>query len=187
MKFITCSLYYEAKPFLEKFSLSLIHKKPFYIYKGNNIILVITGIGSINAATAVTYMFTLYPPTKKDTLINVGIAAGKKKFMIGEIVSVKKVIDKCSNKVYFLKNNINIKLQQVSCLTVYKEQTESIKYDIADMESSGIVIASKKFGINPIIFKIISDYFEPQKVSKENIYCLINNKVNIIGNFLNKL
>ena len=60
-------------------SLNLVEEHPFHTYEGKinsqDVVLVITGIGRVNAASATTYAIMKYQPLI-NLIINVGIAGG---------------------------------------------------------------------------------------------------------------
>ncbi|WP_200762220.1 hypothetical protein [Nitrosophilus alvini] len=181
MIYIVTALYAEAVPVIEKFSLKPVQKKPFALFATENIALVVSGIGKISAAAAVAHILTIYP-SEKGKIFNIGIAAGRESFDIGEIVCIEKSVDSCSNKVFHLKPTPKIK--KASCITVSTEMKKTIKYDLADMEASAIVEVAKKFRIQPVLLKVISDHFEPEKIKKESVSDLILKNMNIIEKLL---
>ena len=73
MIYVVTALYCEAKPWIHTFSLKKnIASSRFQIFQNDNICLVITQQGKLNAAIAVTDMFHLNPPKNTDLLLNVG-------------------------------------------------------------------------------------------------------------------
>ena len=76
MLYFITALYAEAKPLLQTFSLkkntSFLHST---VYENETITLLITGVGKLSAAIAVTELLALKPPAKHDILCNIGIAA----------------------------------------------------------------------------------------------------------------
>lgn len=72
---IITALYAEAKPFLsvlplkKNTSFSLLT-----LFEGEDIRLLITGVGELTACMAVTRYFTLFPPQKTDLAVNIGLA-----------------------------------------------------------------------------------------------------------------
>ena len=65
----------EASAFFEFDSPELVRKTPFKIFKCNNYILCISGIGKINAAMAVVYLVSQFDIS---ILINLGAAGALK-------------------------------------------------------------------------------------------------------------
>ena len=177
--FIHTALYAEAKPIIEFFDLKKVDDEYFKIYKNSNIILIISGIGKIEAAMALSHLFTKYYDFKK--IVSIGIAAATKNLSIGELVNVNKIIDKEEDKVYHLKD-IDF-LKNLSVTTSSKPLTTA-KTPLGDMESSALYRCAKVYKIEPTILKVVSDYFEPEKVKKDEISSLISININKISKVL---
>lgn len=72
---IITALYSEAKPFLEYLTLKKnTSLQQLTLFEGENIRLLITGVGEIAACMTVTRYFTLFPPAKTDIAANIGLA-----------------------------------------------------------------------------------------------------------------
>nr|WP_321266934.1 hypothetical protein [uncultured Sulfurimonas sp.] len=128
--------------------------------QNKEISVIITGIGSNNMFEATQNIVkTMH---KNDTIINVGICGGAKEFAIGQLIDAS-------------KNNL-------TC--VDKEVSKSGKFELVDMESSGFLRATKDIQ-KSYIFKVVSDYFEPHKVTKEKTKSLIFNVIDDINNIIN--
>ena len=149
MLFVTAT-YLEAKPIINTLNLKSLQKRPFQIYEKGDLHLIITGIGKIKAATALGY---IHPDTK---IINIGIAAGKE---IGKLFAIKKVIDKASNKVFHLSPPPNI---VQATLTTFSTPLSKPYPTLVDMEGSALVESAYIFKQEIILFKIISDNFDPK-------------------------
>lgn len=110
--------------------------------KQNDIVsIVISGIGSKKMFEAASEIVKKMNQT--DTIVNVGICGASKKYRIGELLDARDVE-----------------------LTCVDHEVNYDKYDVVDMESKGFIKATKDVN-NSFIFKIVSDYFEPQKVTKD--------------------
>jgi len=173
MVYIVVALRVEANIFIKMLNLEKLSSKPFSIYKNQKMLIIVSGIGSINSSIATSYLLSNHPTPKK--IINFGIAASGSNIKIGEIKRVKKIVDLCSNKIYHLSCG------DASISTSQKEidNPNRIKTDLADMESSGFYLAAKRFidERKIEIYKIVSDHFEPNLVDKNSIELLVN------GNF----
>ena len=175
MRYILIALFTEASPIIKSFDLQLKHKKPFKIYENENIKLIISGIGNIQAASALTYLLTKYPPKNIDKIFNIGICASSNKDdQIGTIYQIKKIVDKSTNHVYHLKSERY--LQNTTIATYATVQTKiDQKYHLADMESAGFYISAKKFiaSENITVLKIISDHMEDKIPKKEEVETMV--------------
>jgi hypothetical protein len=153
MLYIMCALKAEAQAFVDKYKLPKNKQN-------SQIILVVSGMGSDNMFEATQSVVKTM--SKNDTIINVGICGGDKKFSIGELIDAR---DK-----------------NLTC--VDSEISEHGEYELVDMESDGFIKATKDVD-NKYIFKIVSDHFEPHKVTKEKTKSLIFNVIDDINNIIN--
>lgn len=124
------------------------------------ITLVVSGMGSKNMYEATQNIVKTM--RKNDTIINVGICGAVKKFSIGELIDARD--------------------ENLTC--VDSEISEDGKYELVDMESDGFIRATKEIE-NKYIFKVVSDHFEPHKVTKEKTKSLIFNVIDDINNIIN--
>ena len=153
MLYIVCALKSEAQAFVDKYKLPKSKKNSL-------ITLLVSGIGSGNMFE--TTLNIVNSMSNNDTIINVGICGGDKKFHIGELIDASK--------------------ENLTC--VDSEVSESGKYELVDMESDGFKKATKNVK-NKYIFKVVSDHFEPKRVTKENTKSLIFNVIDDINNIIN--
>ncbi|RUM67087.1 MAG: hypothetical protein DSZ06_02010 [Sulfurospirillum sp.] len=180
MIYVVVALMAEASFLIDKFSLKKSVSKPFAIYKNYDILMIVSGVGTINSAIATSFLLSNHPAPKK--IINFGIAGSNSHIKVGEIKRVKKIVDLCSNRVYHLHCG------EASISTVPKEidNPNKIKTDLVDMESSGFYLSAKKFiDENKIeIYKIVSDHFEPDSLDRKKIETLIKTNINKIAKVL---
>ncbi len=116
--------------------------------KNSEISLFISGIGSQNMLQTTKDIIKLM--SEDDIIVNVGICGASKKYKIGQLIDG-------------LKENL-------TCVDYEVSQNDC--YELADMESSGFLEASKTVK-NRFMFKVVSDHFEPHKVTKEATKSLI--------------
>lgn len=148
MLYIICALKPEAQAFVDKYKLSKSKKN-------DKITLLISGIGKENMFIATQKIVEMMD--KNDTIINVGICGGSKKFAIGELIDVKEHTLTCSDS----------------------EVSTCGEFELVDMESDGFIKATLHVE-NKYIFKVVSDHFEPHKVTKEKTKSLIFNAIDEI-------
>ncbi len=177
--YIHTALYAEAKPIIEFFGLKKVDDRYFKIFSNEDKILIISGIGKVNTALSLSHLFTLYKDHNK--VFSIGIAAATKDLILGELVNVNKIVDKEEDKVFHL-NSLGI-IKNLSCTTSSKPQI-SAKTDLGDMEASAVYVSAKRYKVEPLILKVISDYFEPKNVDKNEISNLILKNINKISELL---
>jgi len=128
--------------------------------QNSQITLVISGMGSENMFNATKNVVANM--NEDDIIINVGICGADKKFAIGELIDAREV--------------------NLTC--VESEVSEHGKYELVDMESRGFLKATTNIK-NSYVFKVVSDHFEPHKVTKEKTKSLIFNVIDDINNIIN--
>ena len=147
----------EAEPLISHFDLKLVSGSPFKHYQGDNINLIISGLGSDLAAAACGYLFGLMKHTPAGWL-NVGIG-GHADLGLGTLIMASAVVD--------LRANIEIPLRlhglpemQVAKVTSHFQTNPRYPEDtVCDMEAAGFV-ASCRVLTGPrgiAVLKVISD------------------------------
>ena len=178
MKAIVSAFYKEIAPIIKHYNLKKINA-PFEIFKNDEIIVIISGIGKLNSAIATTYILSTY---KIDFIINFGIA-GSSKFKIGEIFLINKINENLYPDILYPHP-----FKETFINSVDKVITDG-KFNLVDMESEGFFKASTKFlDLDKIfIIKIVSDNlvcFRPDDKFMDN---LINPHIKNITDFINSL
>lgn len=185
MIFICTSMYIEALPIIRELKLKKdINLSKYQVFKNDDIVLIITGVGKINGAIGVTYLLTQYKLSSFDFLINIGICGTTNKDIgIGEIFLCNKIIENDTKKNFypypdvlfkhpFKENTIK------TCSSVVDKEDLTFQGKLIDMESSGIFEAGIRFLKSYQLFfiKIVSDYLDKDFIDREIILKLIENK-----------
>jgi len=157
MLYIVIALKPEAQALVDKYKLTKKKLENFTLHVNDNMIVIVSGIGATKAQIATTRIIEQFKPTKDDIILNVGICGANKKYEIGQLINGMEDSLTCVND--------EISIQD--------------KYEIVDMESAGFLEATKELK-NRYIFKVVSDHFEPQKVTKEKTKKLIFDKIDEI-------
>ena len=146
----------EAQALVEHFKLQ--KKENFFT---NEMMQVhISGVGIENAYS---YAKNLQPQISlEDSVINIGIAAAPKQYAIGEIVTIKNV---CFKDEELIVSKEGEKL--LTCKTPQKRYQETI----VDMEGFGFAKVFAKYNFK--IYKVISDHFEPENITKDGVKKLL--------------
>ncbi len=157
----------EAQPFVQGFGMSLVEKKPFKIYEGENLHLIISGIGKSNAAMAVAYLICKY---EIETIYNLGAAGTVRSDMIlGDIFHIDKVLELDRPKLmtkgirelkpHVLKDFATAVLatRDTPVIEAGDRQETARHADLVDMEGAAVVQACRLFGVTCCLFKIVSD------------------------------
>ena len=166
MLYITVALSAEARPLVDSFKLTRTYILPYTLFENKDIKLIVTGIGNENAMMATSVFLGHFLPSKNDILVNVGICAAPKEFAIGEALLIHKIIYKSSS--YFPDILFEHNLLECEITSVDEPLDSPLKMPV-DMESYGVYKAASRFldTHNILLFKVVSDHFEPLHVSKE--------------------
>lgn len=168
MKIIVTALRQEARPLIDAFGLkqdSCSRRIP--VFASADTLLVISGIGKLNAGIATTHAVHLAGVTNENQVINVGMCgAVVDQIALGEAVVVNKIWDHSSGREFFPDMLINHALQEASLGTFNQPVTTAIRpilvCDIVDMEASGVFQAAHLF-MPPhqmLFIKVATDYLE---------------------------
>lgn len=161
MVFIVCALACEAHPIISHFKLksNLTHgSQHFPIYQNEEVTLIVSGIGKVNAAAATSNLAALIKNRSGQAWLNIGIG-GHREYEKGTGFLIHKIIDEGSGKVYYPPLVINF--QQFTETVITVEQVEVMYQDpvIYDMEASGFYAIASRISTMEFIhcYKIISD------------------------------
>lgn len=171
MIYIIIALKSEAQAFVDRYKLQKNKLHDYTIYTAENLTVMVSGVGAKNAKNATETLIKNATIQDNDIFLNVGICAAKKSFTIGEVIKISHIV--YDDTTYTINENA---LATITCVT--NEINEEL-YDIVDMESYGFFEVTKNIK-NRHIYKIVSDHFEPHKVTKEGTKKLIANTVNTI-------
>ncbi|MFH2047052.1 MAG: hypothetical protein ABIK92_18135, partial [Pseudomonadota bacterium] len=157
----------EAKPFIDGLSLIRESEKPFPVYKNNNYILIISGIGKTNAAIACAYTCLTFPGCR---IINLGAAgATGTEHLLGESFHITEAVEfdrphwksktPYVHKPDFLEgfSPAKIATSDHPVIDLKERKKISLLADLVDMESASVIQTCKKFGILCYLFKFVSD------------------------------
>lgn len=183
MIYITCALLAEASFLIEYYALKKTDEKHFSIYENDTINLIISGIGKVNAASATTYLLQKNQAKKEDKLFNIGTCTTtKESIMIGELFTIKKIIDLATSNVYHLKTQG----EALTCVDKALDSKQGIKTPLADMESVGVFLVAKRFikSEHIMIVKIVSDKTDVSIPEAKDIQTLFQAHIKTIGALL---
>lgn len=95
MIYIAVALGIEAKPIIDYFNLKRDNGiKKLQLFRSERITLIITGVGILKSAIALTHILSQMKIEENDIFLNIGICGAKnKKFKIGDVVMCNKIIN----------------------------------------------------------------------------------------------
>jgi len=175
--YIVTALKSEAQAFVDKYKLKKSKLGSFILFSNKNIFLIVSGIGVVNARFATQALINQYDLTDDDIYLNIGICATSKKYEIGSLLEIGSI------SYNDIVHTFNKAFKNIICVN---EALSQQLYEIVDMESYGFYDATihnpaiKKFHI----LKVVSDHFEPEKVTKDGTKQLISKNIDVINNIL---
>lgn len=157
MLYIVTALKSEAQAFVEKYKLTKTSSHGYTVFEGGNLRVIVSGVGVESAKKAVASLLRNFALSNNDIFINIGICGASKEYNIGTLLNIGSVTYR--GKSY----KVNEAQHSITCVD---EEISQDFYSIADMESFGFYEALKEMQ-NYYIFKVVSDHFEPQNVTKD--------------------
>lgn len=157
--YIFVALDCEAKPLVKFFDLKKeVFNHSFTIYKNNEIVLTVSGIGKNVMAGAVAYTLASFPNYQYPILLNVGIA-GHKTQEIGKLFMAMKIVDKDSGKKFYPSMLLSGMLETSVVQTVSRPCLQYQQDSLYDMEASAFYEIAVRFSSSELIqcIKIVSD------------------------------
>lgn len=163
---------------------------PFAVYRSDAVILIVSGVGKLSAASATTYLLSLLDSSRDDIiLINFGCCASSSKdFPIGYMSAAAKVSDRDTSRDYYsdLVPTLaaHISLSELVCVSTPfrgNENTSSpLSSDIMtlyDMESAGFCHVASKFlhTHQYLCIKVVTDYGISSNLDLEILDRALNN------------
>lgn len=167
MLYILTALKPEAQAFVDKFRLKKQRLQNFTLFTNEEIILIVSGLGVVNAKLASEVLLENFSIKENDKFLNIGICGAKRGFEIGELLKIGSI--NYGDKTYILDAKAK---HSLTCLDAAASDET---YEIVDMESFGFydTLKSKVDMKNIYVFKVVSDNFEPHIVTKDTTKSLI--------------
>lgn len=188
MIYIITAMGIEAKPLIDFFKLKKDNTiKKFQVFKNENIILIISGVGLVKSSIATTYILSLFSPSNKDIIVNLGLCGAKnKELSINEMVICNSIKNSITNKSFYPDMLFIHPFKEVSLETFGNPIFSDIKIksDIVDMEGASFFESASIFFENHKIFvlKIVSDFLH--KVNEIKIYQMIYSNLPTFENWI---
>ena len=157
----------EAKPFITGLGLRQAPDRPFPVFYGSQIVLVICGIGKANAAMGTTYCCIAFRPS---LILNLGAAgAVDRTLKLGDVFQISEIFEpdrpdfKTRGPVTHTPDTtggfLTATLATQDRPVIDPEDRTNISRiaRLVDMEAAAVVQVCRKFGITCRVFKFVSD------------------------------
>ncbi|MHB1483248.1 MAG: hypothetical protein ACYCYI_01165 [Saccharofermentanales bacterium] len=215
MTFYITALPAEAGPFIEKLCMKRLPDENRYrIYAGDGCYLIITGAGGMNAMAAATYLLTRFNAQKTDLVINAGICAAytegnEEAGLKGKIFVARSICNSAFGKTAYPDMIYKSPFDEADVMTipdVYRANHGShTKQEfqagnafaakkretplLVEMEAAFIYESAIRFiySHNIITIKIVSDFGETGKITKNMVSGLMGANIADISDFAQKI
>ena len=188
MLYLQTALFYEGKPYIDKYRLRKIQAHGgFQLFEGDNARLIVSGPGPVNAAAAAAHMLTRYSAGLTDMFVNIG-SAGSAVFTIGDIILCHKIVNTFTGKALYPDMMYKHPFQEGTLSSVGAEGQLS-GYDLIDMEGAFACGAAQSFLPSAQIHcvKVISDNLQPGAVTPDELLKLMSDTSVAISGWLDEL
>lgn len=170
MIYLVCAMYGEAVPWIERFGLkkqTTFHR--VQVFANEQIMCIITGVGSMAAATALTEVLTTQQIQGKfsaaDILLNIGVCGCKdKEVPCGTTYLCHSIQDGATGRIYYPDILYKHPFQEETLYSATKpfstSEIQSQPCRLIDMEGAGVYQSGIRFFETHRMFfvKIVSDY-----------------------------
>ncbi|MGI6707275.1 MAG: hypothetical protein ACOX6S_13940 [Clostridia bacterium] len=167
----------EARPLIRRLGLKKVQTaEAFAIYEGEDTALIISGIGKIRSAAAVSHLLSLKPPARDSLFVNIGICGAKnREIAIGQSILIHKLLDHDTGRAFYpdilWKHPFPEDTLETFSHAVHNDQIQQVRGKLVDMEGTGFFEAASLFlGPHQIqLIKIVSDHLEGKPLNREII------------------
>ena len=188
--FFCVALHAEASPLIHHYSLKqdlTSHKFP--VYRSKSIYLVISGVGKLNAAIALSYLLTREVLPRNAYVCNIGLAGSISSTDLGKMYLVHKVCDVAACIDYYPDIPKKHALPE-TVLYTYEQpvygKPKGLDIGLVDMEGAGFFAAAKCY-VSPhqiFLLKCVSDFLQPIADFKKLAVELMQEQVEYIDEFV---
>ena len=154
-----CAMHCEAKPVIDFYRLKKSHDtRAFDVYRGDDMVCIISGIGKIASAAASAWIAASNPGETSIAWINLGVA-GAAEHDIGDLFLLNKIVDADSRQRYYPAPGATSSLPGNACLTLSQPGDDYREDTLFDMEASGFMHSALRFSSAELTqsLKIVSD------------------------------
>jgi len=173
MRGIVMATWMEAEPFARGLSLNQVEEKPFRVYRGDDVVLILSGIGKACAAMAAVRLMDRYGA---GIILNMGAAGALRDgFTVGQVLHINSIVE-CDRPVLisgkpriFLPKVLEghamavLATQDIPVLEPERRAALAVQADLIDMEGAAVAQACGLYGKDACFFKIVTDTPEHRK------------------------
>lgn len=174
----------ESQPLIRHFGLKEdLDARGFRLYRGDDIRLVISGIGKTAASAGTAYLAAVAGAGHNDAWLNVGIA-GHAALTVGEGVHALRIIDAATGRNWCPPQILKLPGRGLSVLTVDQAEMDYAGDAVYEMEAAAFYSTALRFSVGEMTqcYKIISDNrADPaNKITRQRIGELVDSHLPVI-------
>lgn len=196
MIYLVCALYAEAEPWIRYFSLK--KQTEFHrvqVFANEQVTCVITGVGSMAAATALTEVLAVREAqgalSEDDVLVNIGVCGCREtQVPAGTVYLCNRLQDGITGRVYypdilykhpFLEGSL-----YSSAAPLTQAEVQAQPCGLVDMEGAAVYQSAIRFFKTHQLFfvKIVSDHGVQEAMAADGVTALIEAQTEAIGRWL---
>lgn len=149
----------EARPIIHYYRLKRLHHlHAFPVYGGDDLRLIVCGMGNLAAATATGYLAGVLGRNMDMAWLNIGIA-GSKNLPVGQAALAHQITDMTRQQHFYPTLCFEAPMKTAAIQTVAVPVTDYAEGIVYDMEAAGFYSAAMRFSTTELIhsIKVISD------------------------------
>jgi adenosylhomocysteine nucleosidase len=176
------ALHCEAKPVIDRYRLRKQPGLAFDVYHGDDMALVVSGIGKLASAAACAWIAALHEQQAALAWLNLGIA-GAAEDDIGDAFLLHQVVDDDSGKRYYPVPVASAYFPGNACRTLGKPVDDYRDDCLFDMEASGFMQGALYFSSAELVqcIKLVSDNRQnPGKPTRQQVSDLVHARIDEI-------
>lgn len=183
MIYYAMALYPEAQPFIRRLNLKKCAEEiHVQIFENADTGLILTGVGEVQAAAAVAYLFACRPPKAQDLLVNVGIC-GSAQQPRGTCFLCNKIVEQMAGRTFYPDILLRHPFEEEAVITSPRVVKNGMQEPaLLDMEAAGIYQAGQIFlRTHQMVFlKIVSDAADGSRLSKQQAEQIVEHHADAI-------
>ena len=180
----------EAKPLIRHFGLEFKSGDTFKVYAngGETIHLIISGVGKVSAAAAVSHLASFSRGNSATAWFNVGVA-GHKTLSVSTLVAAHKITDAGSGRSWYPPMVLDLPCGTAAVRTVDKETHDYPDGCLVDMEATGFYATALRFTSHELIhcLKVVSDNSEQNDLDYGTVAKMISEHLDAVETVADQL
>lgn len=181
----------EARPLVQRYGLTGQDGTPFPLYRGDDIVLVVSGPGKIAAAAAAGWLHPVAGGRPDGAWLSIGLA-GHAELEVGRGLLVHKVVDAGSGESWYPSMVLEHPVPTNTVITVEHLEGDYDGEVLYDREASGFFAAASRFATAELVqaFRIVADNHSAtlgESFAPEVVEDLVESKLQLLDGFIEEL